>query len=169
MHAMPRRRPDDVEEAINEIVDEVEQVLSECRTDEYFESLLLLYSLLENTLKWMVFVQLLWNQAGERSAVDQDQVDELSDYAGRLRFSDAIDTAHAVGAIDIDLKGRLNAIREERNDILHEFWLYEHRGDGRVLRQKLEKVARATHDLLNSIEHMAQSVGARKIFKVYPE
>jgi hypothetical protein len=48
-----KKQYDDITEAINEIADYVNDVLAQKRGERYFESIVLLYSFIENLLRWL--------------------------------------------------------------------------------------------------------------------
>jgi hypothetical protein len=163
---MKRRSPDNVADAINKIGDHVDEVLQSKQTQRYFESIVLLYSLIEDVLRWMVMLQLLWDRS--KKTLSKHEIDEIRGFSRDLNFFNATRAALAVGLIDTQLQGRIDAVRRERNDILHQAWLYERRSDGRVLRKKLEKVATLTSDLIGVVNKLVKKIGVDEAWEIFP-
>src|SRR6266481_3659405 len=51
-------------DVIDRIADDINNVLDDRETENYFASIILLYSFIENLLIWLVYAKLLWNRAG---------------------------------------------------------------------------------------------------------
>ena len=51
-----------------------------------------------------------------------------------------------------------------RNNMVHQFWLYAHRGDNRVIRKKLEKVAQVASDLIELFNDLGEEVGVDEYY-----
>jgi hypothetical protein len=161
---VPKRKPYvDIAHAINDIKDEVNAVLDERQKDRYFPCIILVYSFLENILQWFVFVKLLW-EAGR--VMKPEEFNTLRKYCRSLRFRSALQQAFALGLIDWKLYKRLDAIREERNDVVHQFWLHSHRGNNLVLRKKLEKLARAASDLVGATNALVTYIGMDEVYEL---
>jgi hypothetical protein len=154
----------DIAEAINDIRDEINATLDLRKKDKYFGSIVLVYSFIENILKWFVFMKLIW-QIGR--ILEEKEVTALRRYCRKLSFYEALQQAFALGIIDWKLFRRLDNIREERNDIIHQFWLYTHRGNNAVLRKKLEKLARAASDLVGNINLLMKEIGVEEAFQLF--
>ncbi len=58
-------------EAINDISDEINRILNDRQTDKYFDGIVLLYSFIENLLKWLVFVKLLWDKSSKELSAQE--------------------------------------------------------------------------------------------------
>lgn len=69
--------------------------------------------------------------------------------------------------IDRDLYRRIDSIGRERNDVIHQFWYYSCRGDNRVLRKKLEKVARVASVLVATFNALTREIGVNEVYRFF--
>ncbi len=152
-------------DAINDIGQEINSVLNDRQRDKYFDSIVLLYSFIENLLKSMVYVKLLWNKSSRN--IRHKEVKAVRQYCKNMNFFVALQTAFLLDLIDWKLYSRIDAVRKERNDIIHQFWLYAHRGNRLVLRKKLEKLVGVANDLTGSFSKLANKVGVIDIVDVF--
>jgi hypothetical protein len=109
---------------INEVTDDINNVLGKRRVEEYFTSIVLLYSFIENILVWLVYAKLLWDRA-ERG-LSKKHVLIIRNYCNQLSFHSALQLAFAVRLFDSRIFQRVSKVKEERNRMLHQLWLYEH-------------------------------------------
>lgn len=169
---MKGRRPDvlscaDIRDVVNEIADQVNHDLGEAHKDKYFHDIILLYSFQENILKWMVFAQFLWLlHSRPRAKVDEETIKGLRSHCKRMSHDQALKTALFLGIIDARLYSRLDAIRGERNAVVHQFWLYKHRQNRLVLRKKLEKLACGADGLVRAFNKLIKEVGVDELFEL---
>jgi hypothetical protein len=105
------KRYDDISAVINNVADEVNSTLEECRKQRYFETVVLLYSFIENLLKWLVFVEILWMKATRRDFRPKD-FNLLRNYAKNLNFYGAQHLAFSLKVIDGPLFDSVDAIRK---------------------------------------------------------
>ena len=155
---------EEITDAINAVADEVNTILDDRSKERYFAGLILLYSLIENLVKWMVFVKLLWEFNRELS---NREILNHRIFCKRLSFYNALQISFSIGLFDWKFFKRLDGIRIERNDVIHQLWLYTHRGDYRVLRKKLEKVARVTDQLLDVFNALTEIVGVDEVYELF--
>ncbi|TET21308.1 MAG: hypothetical protein E3J71_10100 [Candidatus Stahlbacteria bacterium] len=118
----------DMPQAINEVADEINRTLNERKKDKYFQSIILMYSFIENLLKWLVFVKITWMKATKVRS--RKEMKELEKFCKHLRFYDALEAGLMIDLVDFNLYKRINDVRKERNDVLHQFWIYRHREPG---------------------------------------
>jgi hypothetical protein len=151
---MKKQTVDDIRNIINQIGREVDTSLGKRRSDKYFYLLLLLYSLTENFLKWLVATKILWDEtcrqtdaelAGKPYDID---FDVIRIRAKKLSFNDAIDQAYSLGLIGVRLRSRLHKLRSKRNDYVHELWIIVQRKNPRVMKKELEYLADTVHSLI---------------------
>jgi hypothetical protein len=154
----------DILEQIHEIADVINSVLNKKRKDEYFESVALLYSFIENILKWLVFVEATWVRAKTKLTKKDTRI--LREFSRNLNFYSASNVAYSSGLIDLDLYMRISGARMERNRIIHKFWMYERRGNKAVMRKKLEKLARIANDLVSVLDKLTRKIGVDEVFDV---
>ena len=139
---------------INQIATEINSILTKRQTDKYFEGVILLYSFIENLLKWLVCVELLWNGA--------------TSLPRKLDFYNAQCKALSLALISQTQFKRIDSIRKERNNVVHQFWLWRHRGNRSVARRKLERLARIANDLVGAFNTLTRKVGLDEIYGFFP-
>ena len=103
----------DIIEAINDIGDEINDVLNNRHAEKYFDAMILLYSFIENVLKWLVFVKLLWDKSDKIHG--RDETKSSRQFCKSLTFFNAQQLALSIAVIDWALFRRIEAIRQERN------------------------------------------------------
>jgi hypothetical protein len=147
---------------INEVADEVNKILDKRQKEKYFESITLLYSFIENVLKWLVFAQALWVRAKDK--ITAKDYKSIREFAKNLTFYNTSNIAYTSGLIDDGLFMRISEARNERNKIIHKFWTYERRGNKAVMRKKLEKLARISNDLVGVFNRLVKNIGVDEIY-----
>jgi hypothetical protein len=160
-----RKQYSDITEPVDEIAEEINAILNDCQKEKYFYGIVLLYSFIENLLKWLVFVTLLWDKSVRD--LREEEVTAVQQYCKRLTFYNAQQIALAVDVIDWRLFRRIDAIRTERNDVVHQFWLYTHRGNRLVLRKKLEKLARVANDLVGQFNSLTEEIEVDETYEIF--
>ncbi|TKJ40897.1 hypothetical protein CEE36_09135 [candidate division TA06 bacterium B3_TA06] len=154
----------DMPQAINEVADEINRTLNERKKDKYFQSIILMYSFIENLLKWLVFVKIMWMKADKE--LSGKEMKELEKFCKHLRFYDALEAGLMIDLVDFNLYKRINDVRKERNDVLHQFWIYRHRDNLSVLRKKLEKLARVSNTLVGIFDDLTQEIGIEEVYEI---
>lgn len=155
----------DMVDITGEIAEETNSILNERCTERYFEQIVLLYSFIENLLKWLVYIKILWDKAEKGSIVRQ--LGKVRKFCKRLTFINALNMAYSINLIDFKLYEKLDSIREERNDIVHQLWIYTHRDNRLVLRKKLEKLARATNELVEIFDKLTDEIGVDEVYDMF--
>jgi hypothetical protein len=150
---------------INEVTDDINNVLGKRRVEEYFTSIVLLYSFIENILVWLVYAKLLWDRA-ERG-LSKKHVLIIRNYCNQLSFHSALQLAFAVRLFDSRIFERVSKVKEERNRMLHQLWLYEHRKKRHVLRKKLEQLARIANELVRVFNKLVRKTGADRTYSLF--
>lgn len=89
---------------------------------------------------------------------------EIRQFCKRLSFYNAVRFALAIGKIDYRLYKRVDSIRDERNDVVHQLWIYRHRHNRAVIRKKLEKLALVTNDLVGVSKMMGEHIGVDEVW-----
>ena len=147
---MSRNKPN-TSALINTIVDEVISVLNERQKERYFDSVILLYSLIENLMKWIVYSDILWKKYRRKKRVTQNvrrEQREIHQFVKRLGFYETVRIALVSGLIDYKLYKKVEGIRTERNNVVHQLWIYQHRHNRAVIRKKLEKLILVTGEIM---------------------
>jgi len=155
----------DITQPINEIAEEINSVLNSRKKEEYFEKIILRYSFIENLLKWLVFVKALWKKADKE--LPQEEVDKLRSFCKKLNFYNALNIALSIDLVDLNLYKRIDAIRQERNDMIHQFWIYSQRNNLLVLRKKLEKLAEVANQLVGIFNQLTKEVGVEEVYEIF--
>jgi len=152
-------------ETVNRIGEEVDEVLKRHSVEKYFEEILLLYSLIENLLKWSVFVKILWDRTAKKD-LGKQELFKLRGFCRGLRFSDALNVGLSLGLVDFDLYEKIDEVRTERTDVTHQLWIYEHRGKPVELRKNLEMLRRASKELIKVAEKLGRKIGVERIYQI---
>ena len=116
-------------------------------------------------MKWLVFVKTLWKKADKE--LPQEGVDKLQSFCKKLNFYNALSVAVFIDLVDFNLHKRLDAIRQERNNMIHQFWIYSQRNNSLVLRKKLEKLARVTNQLVGIFNQLTKEVGVEEVYEIF--
>ena len=155
----------DITQSINEIAEEINLVLNSRSKERYFEEIIMLYSFIENLLKWLVFVKILWQKSDKE--LTQKEANKLRSFYKKLNFYNALYMAFSIDLIDFSLYKRIDMIREERNNVIHQFWMYSHRNNLLVLRKKLEKLAGVASQLVRIFNQLTQEVGVDEVYEIF--
>jgi hypothetical protein len=82
-----------VADVINTIAAEVNMVLNKRQKEQYFDKVVLLYSFIENLLKWIVYIDIVWHQTKRyhksNILVTEEEEKDIRKFCKRLRFYDA--------------------------------------------------------------------------------
>jgi len=162
---MGKEEYEDITEVINEIANDINSILDDCEKEKYFECIVLLYSFIENLLKWLVFIKLLWEKFD--NPISEAEIKTIRSFAKDLRFHDVLRLSYSIKLIDFKLFKRLDKIKEERNNVIHQYWLYTHRKDKRVLRKKLEKLASTANSLIGIFNKLTEEVGVDEVYQIF--
>jgi len=158
------RRRFNIVQTVNDIGEEVDSVLELRNKGKYFEEIVLLYSLIENLLKWSVFMKIIWGKSDRQ--LHPDEVDKLRSFCRRLDFRTALNTGLSLDLIDLSLYKRMNRIRKERNDVIHQLWIYDNRRNWVILRRTLERLARVAREMAKVTNHLTDEIGIEEIYKI---
>ena len=118
----------DIRAIIDEIGVQVDHALARGQRSKYPYLALLLYSLIENFLKWLVATKVLWDETGKQTEAELNgsiytvDWDKIRKRAAGLKFNEAIDLAYDLRLIGVRLQKRLHKDRLKRNDLVHELW-----------------------------------------------
>jgi hypothetical protein len=148
------------------MTDEINDNLNKKKKEKYFENITLLYSFIENVLKWLVYANALWTRSRSPKKITTKEIKEIRNYCKKLNFFGAISVAYIDGLIDLKLYKRIHEIRKERNMIIHKFWILQRRGDLRVFRKKLEKLANIANSLVGVFNRLTRRIGVDEIYEI---
>jgi hypothetical protein len=142
------------------LADEINTILDTNQESRYFEAIAVIHSFLEDMLRWLIFTKIIWTRSGEdKSLMAPGEVEELRGYCNRLNFYSLLHMGLAVELLDFASFKTLDKIRSERNELVHQYWAYTHKGDRQVFRQKLEELAAAASDLVNRFNLLTEEIG----------
>ncbi len=142
---------------VNGLAESINDILNQNKKDRYFEGIALLYSFIEDLLKWLVFTQIIWNKS--TTQLSEDEVERTRAFCNGLTLYNLLHVGLSVGLIDYGLFQELDTIRTERNQLVHQYWLYNHKGKLRIFRKKLEKLARLCNLLVGKLNHLIEETG----------
>lgn len=149
---------------INEAGIDVATTLDNKVVDRYFQETVLLYSLTENLLKFLIATKELWDENCRNvdAAIEKEKetgkpvpeeeleqdFDKVRKKAKRLTFNDAINKAFDLGLINEATKDKLHDMRAERNTLVHLLYSYKDKNNQVIMRTKLEEAERIVMQLL---------------------
>ncbi|MCX6682991.1 MAG: hypothetical protein NTY71_08430 [Methanoregula sp.] len=157
-------------EILKEIGENLDRVLTEEKEREYFENIVLNYGLIENLLKYNVFLKISWDQTAFDVDNSIDRKESLRkfemarDYCTKLSFYQAGEMAVAINLIDCSLYDKISKIRKERNNIIHQYWLYKHKNDPKTLKMILKEVTGVSHELIKIFIKLFEEIGSTRVF-----
>ena len=155
---MAKHRKYKLTNAAERIEKDIRTILSRRQSNRYFEGVMLMYSLIENVLKWLVFVKVVWDKCDR--VLPARELDTLKEFCNQQDFHSALNLALATNLIKHPLFRRIDMVRRERNDMVHQFYLFTHRRNPRVLRAKLERLVRIADDLFVVFNSLVEETGA---------
>jgi hypothetical protein len=162
---MAKRREYKLTNAVERVENDIRAILSRRQTTRYFEGLVLMYSLIENVLKWLVFLKVLWDKS-ER-VLPRRETESLRQFCNQQDFYSALNLALLTGLIEQPLFYRIDHIRKERNDVVHQCYLFTHRRNSRVLRAKLERIVSVADDLFVVFNNLVVETGADDSYDIF--
>lgn len=143
---------------INSIGEEIEGSLQQNKKEDYFKHVILLYSLIENFIKFMVASKECWDESckqvdeegkGERYLVDFEMIKKETI---SLTLDKAISRAYKQKLINEELYENLHSIRKGRNQFIHQLWLYESRNNEIEMKEILLNLRSITMQLVGIFE-----------------
>lgn len=149
---------------VNDIGEEVDLVLESRNKEKYFEGIVLLYSFIENLLKWLIFVKIIWGKSDR--VLHPDEVEKLRSFCRRLDFFTALNAGLSLDLIDLSLYRRIDRVRRERNDLIHQLWIYDNRRNSVILRKILERLARVARRMAEVMEQLTSVIGVEDIYEI---
>jgi len=153
-----------VVDRINRLADEINSVLNTHQKQKYFECTVLLYSFIENLLNSLLFVNSFWAILGKPVEIRDREVRDMERYFQRLSFYNSVQMALSTKLIDLALYRKIEKARRERNDVFHQLWLYEQRGNVSMLRNRLEALAEITNDLVTVLKRVNRKIGVPGVY-----
>lgn len=160
-----KRREYKLTNAIDRVDRDISAILSKNQSTRYFEGIVLMYSLIENTLKWLVYVKILWEKSD--GTLRGGEVNSLKDFCNQQDFHSSLNLALITGLIPHPLFSKIDKIRKERNDLVHQAYLFVHRRNRRVLRAKLERIVKVADALFVLFNNLIEETGADDFYDIF--
>jgi len=157
-------KKNEITDAINEVIADINDILNEEREEQYLEGIILLYGLIENILKVALYYRMILDRIDRLATekVDEDtisEIDNIREFIKNLDFYKSLRFALSIKLIDYDFFHKLDKIRENRNNIAHKLWLLKNRKDKESLRKELENLATQTSGLVSILNKSIKGVG----------
>lgn len=159
---MPRQF--NIVQTINQIGEEVDSVLESRNKEKYFEAIILLYSLIENLLKWLLFIKIIWRKSDR--LLHEEEVEKLRSFCRTSDFYTALNTSLSLDLINVNLYKKIDKVRRERNDVIHQLWIYKNRRNSLVLRKTLERLTRVARQLAKTTSELTDEIGLEQIYEI---
>ena len=152
----------------NRIGEEVTATLENSNSELYYQETALVYSLVENLLKFLVATKDCWDKTSTK--VDEAENKEkktgitvpdeelkvdfevLRNKAKVLKFNNAINRAYSLKLITDEQKEKLHTFRKERNDLVHQLYLFDNRNDPTIMKGKLLEAEAIAKELTEVFE-----------------
>lgn len=162
---MVKRRAYKLTSAVSRVEEDIRAILRKHQSTRYFEGIILMYSLIENVLKWLVFLKAVWDKSDH--GLSERELDSLKQFVNQQDFSPTLNLAFVTGLIKYSLFESIDKIRKERNDLVHQCYLFTHRRNPRVLRAKLERLVRIADDLFMVFNNLIEETGADDSYDIF--
>lgn len=141
---------------INGVANEINSILNKKQKSRYFEGIAILHSFIEDIVKWLVFTQTVWNKSQKEKSISTAELKKLKKYCNQLNFNSLLNVGLSIDLLEFPLFQRLDAMRGERNQIVHQYWLYTHKGKRYILRKKLEKLVGLANSLVGKLNQLVE-------------
>jgi hypothetical protein len=157
-------------EIINKIGENFKSILDEDKENEYFESIILNYSLIENLLKYTIYLKMTWYQTDLNPNHRDSHKERLIkfkktiDYCNSINFYQAGEIALGINLIDHSLYQKISKIRKDRNNLLHQYWLLEHKNDSKKLKKILQEDIEASREIVGILMELYKVIGSKGVF-----
>jgi len=156
----------DIRDVINKTAEEVNAVLDGRIEEKYFDNIVLLYSFIENLLKWSIYVRIHWEKSKLVKEMSKKEFDRVEQFCRNLHFYNSLQIALLIDLVDFDLYQRIDKVRCDRNDIIHQLWMYAHRSDLKELRTHLENLAGVANELVGLCNRLTQEIGVDEVWQM---
>ena len=164
------KKQTDLINLIDNMGEDIDEILDNELSDKYFEGIVLAYTFIENILKYVIFLKLAWDQIQidvEKGIPPQDNFNRIMEKCRELSFYQAHKKALELNLIDEKLESKIFQIRNERNDLLHQFWLYRHRKNSKLLKRNLTRLIQPARKILKIFEKMVMTIGVEEVFDTF--
>lgn|ERR1035437_2250732 len=157
---------ENIHEPLLQVSKEINDILTNSVEDKYLVGIVLSHSFIENLLKWLVFIKILWNKTEDQGEIEVDEYNTIKRICSGMTFYNAVNSALSINLIDKELHKLINEVRKDRNDIIHNFWLYKHRNSPTEIRTELEKVVNAAGSLAEIYNSLTDEIGVDEVYEL---
>lgn len=162
-----------IPEIITDMANDLITILDENIESKYLESIVLNYSFIENILKYTVFLKITYDfardQVDKKKEPDENSGkfgDHMKSFCQGMSFYQAQNIALAEGLIDLPLCKKINKIRSDRNNTVHQFWLYSRRKNSKDMRTELNATIDVTIELAMISTNLIKEIGIPEICNI---
>jgi len=155
-----------ITEPFNEIACDIKDVVENDRKERYFEAVLIMHMFIENILKWLVLTKVAWSKE-QKASIGEEEWETLQTFCKKTSFDRALKMALAISVVSWPLYQELDALRAERNDMVHQFWVYTHRNDHRLLKKEIERLAFMGKELVSTYNALLVEIGVEEVFEIF--
>ena len=156
----------DIVETLNKISEEVNYVLNSNEKSKYFECVIVLFSLVENLIKWLIFVNILWTKSKEEIEMSQKEIRQLIRFCEDLSFKNASLMALSFNIIDFSLHKKIDKLRKDRNMLIHRCWEDKDMRHYAKLRKRLERLAEVSNELIGIFNKLTEEIGVDEVYNI---
>jgi hypothetical protein len=125
--------------------------------------------LTENLLKWLLFISKAWDKCASEKTQElvDKEIEEVRAFCKRLNFYSVLHIAFLTDVLDYDLYRKIDAVRKERNDLIHQLWIFSHRHDSSALRRKLGELAEVVSELVGIFNQLIKEIGVDGVDEMF--
>ena len=163
---MKKKDDFDIVDTVNEIAKEVAEVLEKRNEGRYLETIMLLYSLIENLLKWLIFVETCRGKNWGEDELSEEDMENLHHFYSRLSFYHALHLGLSIHLISGELYREMRKVQKGRNDVTHNLWIYQHRKEPVKLRKELEMLVGVAMKLVKITGYIIEETDTFEVQKM---
>ena len=78
---------ENIHEPLLQVSKEINDILTNSVEDKYLVGVVLSHSFIENLLKWLVFIKILWNKTGEQGNIEVDEYNTIKRICNGMTLS----------------------------------------------------------------------------------
>ena len=155
-----------ITEPFNEIACDIRDIVENERKERYFDAVLIMHMFIENILKWLVLTKVAWSKEKD-GEISEEEWETLQSSCKKTSYDRALKMALAISVVSWPLYQELDALRGERNDMVHQFWVYTHRNDHHLLRNEIERLAFLGKELVSTYNSLLNEIGVEEVFEIF--
>ena len=125
-----------------------------------------MHMFIENMLKWLVLTKVAWSKEKD-AEIGEEEWETLQAFCKKTSFDRALKMALAISVVSWPLYQELETLRGERNDMVHQFWLYTHRNDHKLLEKEIERLAFLGKEMVSTYNSLLNEIGVEEVFEIF--